>query len=70
MRQDVALFIDPTIRFESSDDQTSEVNEEKKRIYERVNASRSKWNLNGLKVISILIGARSRYSTKRNFFNN
>lgn len=51
------LLIDPTIRFENSDDQASEVHDEKKRIYEPcVSDIKLKCKLKD--VIGLLIGAR------------
>ena len=58
--KDTAIIIDPTVRFETGENQPLEVNEEKKGIYEAtVNYLKEKYHISGnIAVFGLLIGAR------------
>ena len=55
----IGYIIDPTIRYEKNADQSEEVDQEKKIIYEpTIPYFKTKYDLNSLEVIGLLIGAR------------
>jgi hypothetical protein len=52
-------ILDPTVRFESAKDQPSDVNMEKKAHYEpTIGYFKSKYDLDSIEVIGLMVGAR------------
>ena len=55
----IGYIIDPTVRFETSIDQPSQIDQEKKNIYEpTANFFKSTYNLKCIAVIGLLVGCR------------
>lgn len=59
----IGYILDPTIRFERSKNQPTEVDREKKAIYEpTINYFKNKYKINEIEVIGLFIGARGTIS--------